>query len=103
MIIQIKNKDTLHVDDFNFKCCIGKNGKSKNKVEGDKKTPVGFFAIENLYYRNDKVKKPSTKLKCIKMIMSKFLLYTQEDLKKMFDIMFKYNFYFPQDIYIYIY
>jgi len=67
MIIQIKNKDTLHVDDFNFKCCIGKNGRSKNKVEGDKKTPVGFFSIENLYYRNDRVKKPSTKLKCIKI------------------------------------
>ena len=67
MIIQIKNKDTLHVDDFNFKCCIGKKGKSKKKIEGDKKTPVGFFGIENLYYRSDKIKKPSTKLKCIKI------------------------------------
>ena len=67
MIIQIKNKDTLHVDDFNFKCCIGKNGKSKNKIEGDKKTPIGIFGIENLYYRNDKIKKPLTKLKCIKI------------------------------------
>ena len=67
MIIQIKNKDTLQVDDFNFKCCIGKNGKSKNKMEGDKKTPIGIFGIENLYYRNDRIKKPSTKLKCIKI------------------------------------
>ena len=67
MIIQIKNKDTLHVDDFNFKCCIGKNGQSKNKIEGDKKTPIGIFGIENLYYRNDRMKKPSTKLKCIKI------------------------------------
>ena len=67
MIIQIKNKDTLHVDDFNFKCCIGKKGKSKKKFEGDKKTPVGFFGIENLYYRSDKIKKPLTKLKCVKI------------------------------------
>ncbi len=67
MIIQIKNKDTLHIDDFNFKCCIGKNGKTKNKIEGDKKTPVGFFGIENLYFRSDRLKKPSTKLKCIEI------------------------------------
>ena len=67
MIIQIKNKDTLHIDDFNFKCCIGKNGKTKNKIEGDKKSPVGFFGIENLYFRNDRLKKPLTKLKCIEI------------------------------------
>ena len=36
MLIFLKNKDTLVVDDFKFKCSIGKNGISKNKVEGDK-------------------------------------------------------------------
>ena len=60
MIIYIKNKHTLAVDDFKFKCCTGKNGKSKKKKEGDKKTPIGHFAIENLYYRADRIKKPST-------------------------------------------
>jgi len=67
MIIYIKNKHTLCIDDFNFRCCIGKNGKTKNKIEGDQKTPIGFFGIENLYYRSDKIEKPSTKLKCIKI------------------------------------
>ena len=67
MTIYLKDKHTLQVDDFRFKCCIGKNGISKNKVEGDKKTPVGFFGIENLYYRNDRLKKPLTKLKCVKI------------------------------------
>ena len=67
MIIYLKNKHSLHIDDFNFKCCIGKNGKSKNKIEGDKKTPIGFFNIENLYYRKDRLKKPLTKLKCIEI------------------------------------
>ena len=67
MTIYLKDKHTLQVDDFRFKCCIGKNGISKNKVEGDKKTPVGLFGIENLYYRLDRLKKPSTKLKCIKI------------------------------------
>ena len=67
MIIYLKNKHTLEVDDFKFKCSIGKNGKSSKKKEGDNKTPIGRFAIENLYYRPDKIKKPSTKLKCIKI------------------------------------
>ena len=66
MTIYVKDKHTLLVDDFRFKCCIGKNGLSKNKVEGDKKTPIGFYEIENLYYRNDRLKKPWTKLKCVK-------------------------------------
>ena len=51
MLIYLKNKHTLVVDDFSFKCSIGKKGISKNKKEGDKKTPVGTFDIENLYYR----------------------------------------------------
>ena len=67
MIIYLKNKHTLEVDDFKFRCSIGKNGKSKKKKEGDKKTPIGYFKIENLYYRSDRIKKPSTKLKCIKI------------------------------------
>ena len=31
MLIYLKDKYTLKVDDFIFKCCIGKNGKSKKK------------------------------------------------------------------------
>ena len=67
MTIYLKNKHTLEVDDFIFRCSIGKNGKSKKKREGDKKTPLGYYAIENLYYRSDRIKKPSTNLKCIKI------------------------------------
>ena len=65
MIIFLKNKDTLQIEDFYMKCCIGKNGKSKNKKEGDKKTPVGKFKLEHLYYRKDRVNLPKTFLKCI--------------------------------------
>ena len=67
MTICLKNKYRLQVDDFTFKCCIGKNGLSKKKREGDKKTPIGRFSIENLYYRSDRIKRPLTKLKCIKI------------------------------------
>ena len=63
MIIHLKNKDTLIVDDFKFKCCIGKNSLKKRKIEGDKATPVGIFKINKLYYRADRVEKPITNLK----------------------------------------
>tara|TARA_B100001769_G_C21643780_1_gene359013 strand:+ start:27 stop:518 length:492 start_codon:yes stop_codon:yes gene_type:complete len=67
MIIKQKNKDTLIVDEFTFKCSIGKKGKIKHKIEGDKCTPKGKFNIGTLYYRADRVPKPITKLK-IKII-----------------------------------
>ena len=67
MTIFIKNKQTLQVDDFQFKCCIGKKGSTTNKKEGDKKTPKGIFEIENLYFRKDRIKKPITSLKCVEI------------------------------------
>ena len=67
MTIFIKNKHTLQIDEFRFKCCIGKKGLTKYKKEGDKKTPIGTFEIENLYFRQDRIKKPYTSLKCIKI------------------------------------
>ena len=67
MIIFVKNKHTLQIDNFKFKCCIGKNGFSQNKKEGDKKTPVGTFDIGDLYFRSDRRAKPDTSLKCIEI------------------------------------
>ena len=65
MIILSKNKQTLKIDEFKFKCCIGKNGSSLNKKEGDKKTPKGLFSIGDLYFRPDRIKNPKTNLKKI--------------------------------------
>ena len=67
MTIIIKNKHTLQIDEWKFRCCIGKNGSTKKKNEGDKKTPKGTFKIENLYFRKDRKEKPSTLLKCIEI------------------------------------
>ena len=67
MSIKIKNKYTLLFDEFEFKCCIGASGFTSDKYEGDKKTPTGLFSLGDLYYRSDKVEKPRTKLKCIKI------------------------------------
>ena len=67
MTIIIKNKDTLIYDEFTFRCCVGKGGFIKNKIEGDNKTPIGEFFLDKLYYRGDRKIKPTTKLKVVKI------------------------------------
>tara|TARA_X000000368_G_scaffold238827_1_gene188574 strand:+ start:213 stop:704 length:492 start_codon:yes stop_codon:yes gene_type:complete len=117
MIIKLINKDTLIAGEFKLKCCIGKNGISKNKMEGDMKTPSGKFELGNLYWRSDRVKKPYTRLSCkkIKKTMvwcndSKSRFYNKEvkinkkikheklfrsDYKYNYFILMKYNYYKP--------
>ena len=65
MIIIIKNKGTLSIDDFKFKCSVGKKGFTEKKIEGDLATPKGKYSLGNIYYRADRVKKPLSKLKSI--------------------------------------
>ena len=65
MTIIIKNKETLIFDNFTFKCCVGKNGTTSKKNEGDKKTPKGLFSLGSVYYRKDRNLKPITKLHSI--------------------------------------
>ena len=65
MNILLKNKNTLIFDEFKFKCCVGKHGFSKNKIEGDKKTPKGIFKLGNIFFRKDRVHVPVSKIKKI--------------------------------------
>ena len=67
MTILVKNKHTLQINEYKFKCCIGEKGSTKFKKEGDKKTPKGTFKIGDLYFRKDRLTKPSTSLKCIEI------------------------------------
>ena len=67
MQIIIQNKDTLLYDDFKFKCAVGKNGLTSKKIEGDNKTPKGTYTLGPLYFREDRLKKPLTKIKTIKI------------------------------------
>ena len=46
MIIYLKNKHTLEVDDFKFKCSIGKNGKSKKKKREIKKLRLVIILLK---------------------------------------------------------
>ena len=63
MIIHVKNKSTLIIDNFKLKCCVGKNGFNSNKKEGDGSTPKGLFKLKKLYYRKDRVKPPRCNFK----------------------------------------
>ena len=63
MIIHVKNKSTLIIGSFIFKCCIGKNGFKDNKKEGDYSTPKGLFKIRKLYFRKDRVSPTKSKIK----------------------------------------
>ena len=67
MTIIIKNKETLLIDEFKFKCSIGKRGFSKKKIEGDNKTPVGIFDLGDIYYRSDRIQIPKSKIKICKI------------------------------------
>ena len=62
MLLKLKDKETLLIDEFILKCAVGKNGIKNKKKEGDKITPRGLFSLGKLYYRADRVKKPITKL-----------------------------------------
>ena len=65
MQLILKNKDTLLLGEFKFKCVIGKKGSTSNKIEGDKKTPKGVYSLGPLYYRKDKFKNLVTKIRKI--------------------------------------
>ena len=62
MIIHVKNKNTLIIDDFKFKCCVGNGGLNSNKREGDYSTPKGIFKLKKLYFRKDRVGSPKCKI-----------------------------------------
>ena len=90
MIIHLKKKKILKVDDFIFKCCIGKNGISNKKVEGDYKTTKGSFKLEHLYFRKDKIVEPIfTKIK--KIIIKKDMGWCNDISSKKYNKLIKIN------------
>jgi L,D-peptidoglycan transpeptidase YkuD (ErfK/YbiS/YcfS/YnhG family) len=62
MIIHVPNKNTLIIEDFKLRCCIGKKGINSNKKEGDYSTPKGLFSLRKLYFRKDRVGIPDCKI-----------------------------------------
>ena len=55
--MNIKRKGQyLYYLNYKIKCAIGKNGITKNKQEGDLKTPKGIFKLKKIFYRKDRIK-----------------------------------------------
>ena len=76
MIIHVSNKNTLIIDDFEFRCCIGKKGLNFNKKEGDLSTPKGLFNIKKLYFRKDRIGIPICKI--VKKIIKKNMAWCDD-------------------------
>ena len=62
MNIRLKGKYLYYLNN-KVKCSVGKNGISKNKQEGDLKTPRGIFKLKKIFYRKDRIKFIKTPLK----------------------------------------
>ena len=62
MNIKLKGKYLYYLN-YKIKCAIGKNGITKNKHEGDLKTPGGIFKLKKVFFRKDRIKFINTPLK----------------------------------------
>jgi L,D-peptidoglycan transpeptidase YkuD (ErfK/YbiS/YcfS/YnhG family) len=45
-----------------FSCALGRTGRRVGKREGDGATPVGHFALREVFYRGDRLVRPRTRL-----------------------------------------
>jgi L,D-peptidoglycan transpeptidase YkuD (ErfK/YbiS/YcfS/YnhG family) len=66
-MIIINKSGYLKYKNLKFKCSLGKAGIRKKRKEGDNITPRGKYKIVTIYYRSDRIKKISSKLKLIKI------------------------------------
>ena len=80
-----KNKITF--TNYKAKCAIGKRGISKNKVEGDLKTPKGSFNLEYILYRKDRIGQIKTTLK--KIIIKRYMAWCDDPLSKYYNQLVK--------------
>jgi|TARA_B110000259_G_C13735868_1_gene290480 L,D-peptidoglycan transpeptidase YkuD (ErfK/YbiS/YcfS/YnhG family) len=83
MIIHVKNKNTLIIDDFSLKCCVGKNGFILHKKEGDYSTPRGLFELKKLYFRKDRIGVPICKIR--KKIITRNLAWCDDSAHKKYN------------------
>jgi L,D-peptidoglycan transpeptidase YkuD (ErfK/YbiS/YcfS/YnhG family) len=66
-MIIINKSGYLKYKNLKFRCAVGKAGIAQKKKEGDNVTPIGTFKIVKIYYRNDRIKKISSKFRPIKI------------------------------------
>ena len=54
MELLVKN-NYLFLENKKYQCAVGKNGLTKNKIEGDLCTPLGVFQFNKIFYRPDRL------------------------------------------------
>ena len=94
MHITIK-KNYLMCGEYKVKCAVGKRGIKKKIKEGDLITPKGSFKIKDIYYRKDKVKNISNKLK--KKIIHKNMGWCDDPRSKRYNQLIRYPFKFSSE------
>ena len=50
------------INGLRFPCALGRSGRRAAKREGDGATPIGAFKVRGVYYRPDRLLRPSTRL-----------------------------------------
>ena len=66
-MIIINKSGVLKYKKLKFRCALGKAGVENKKGEGDNITPKGNYKIVTIYYRKDRVKKITSKIKLIQI------------------------------------
>ena len=61
------NSTNIKFLDLDAICCIGLNGLTINKIEGDNCTPIGTWPLRRVFYRADKQDTPLTQLPLIRI------------------------------------
>ena len=57
--IAVDRSGWLSFEGLRFRCALGKGGVRSDKREGDGATPVGQFALRQLFYRPDRLSAPA--------------------------------------------
>ena len=94
MHIKIKNK-ILSYGNYKVKCAIGKRGIGIKKREGDLITPKGIFKIKEIFYRKDRIKNLSTKIR--KIIIKKNMGWCDDPNSKKYNQLIRYPFKFNSE------
>ncbi len=89
MNILLKN-NYLYFNDYKLRCSVGKRGITRNKKEGDKKTPRGIFTFKCIFYRKDKLINFKSSLK--KIIIKKNMGWCDDSSSKFYNKLIKFPF-----------
>ncbi len=86
-MIFVSKDRILHYKNKKIRCSVGSNGFTKNKIEGDKKTPIGTYNFGKLFIRKDRIKNINTKFKLIEI--KKYMAWSDDPNKSNYNKLIK--------------